>query len=555
VKKLALNLAALVGLVILVVGLAMAGKLASGLVAFTLFITFVYSIAALLLVVGTTQALRPVFAILLLVLAVASAFGLVLGGAAIGLSLLPLFVGAVLLYLWGGLYVIGMAPSFRRGGITLPFQIFGLVTISMFQIDRWGEVFDTIRRNKLRTVLTCISVAWGIFVLVVLLGLGQGLNNGIRKSFRKDAANAVYINAAKTSIPYGGYNINRRITFNNRDYDAARKIPGINHLGMQYFIHGGRFGGGEMKTTRGTKSNLFGVNAINSATYFLDTIDMVQGRFINEDDVANKRKTCVIGEPVRDYLFGHNTNTDAGDGGIDDPMGEWIDVGGVPFQVVGVYHSDNEESARQVYIPVSTAQLAFNGADRIGMIMFDVNPDVSIEQEGRIKREVIELLAASHQFSPDDKQAVHVFDTIEGFSNFQQFFNVISLFVIVIGLGTLAAGVVGVSNIMMIAVKERTKEIGVRKALGATPQSIIAMIVQEAVFLTSVAGLLGLSAGVVVLSALSSFIHTDMIDNPSIKIGTGIAAAVGLVIAGALAGFVPAKSAARVNPIETLRDQ
>jgi len=434
-------------------------------------------------------------------------------------------------------------------------QIFGLVFVSMFQIDRWGEVFDTIRRNKLRTVLTCVSVAWGIYVMVVLLGMGQGLNNGIRKSFKKDSANAVYINAAKTSIPFAGYNINRRITFNNRDYDAARKIPGIDHLGMQYFIHGGRFGGGEMKTTRGTKSNLFGVNAINSATYYLDTIDMVQGRFVNEDDVANKRKTCVIGEPVRDYLFGHNTNTDAGDGGVDDPMGEWIDVGGVPFQVVGVYHSDNEESARQVYIPVTTAQLAFNGADRIGMIMFDVKPGVSIEEEGQIKRQVIELLAASHQFSPDDKQAVHVFDTIEGFSHFQQFFSVISLFVIVIGLGTLAAGVVGVSNIMMIAVKERTKEIGVRKALGATPQSIIAMIVQEAVFLTSIAGLLGLSAGVVTLGAMAQFIHTDMIDNPSINISTGVAAAIGLVIAGALAGFVPAKSAARVNPIETLRDQ
>jgi putative ABC transport system permease protein len=204
---------------------------------------------------------------------------------------------------------------------------------------------------------------------------------------------------------------------------------------------------------------------------------------------------------------------------------------------------------------VSTAQLAFNGADRIGMIMFDVKPGVSIEEEGQIKRQVIELLAASHQFSPDDKQAVHVFDTIEGFSHFQQFFSVISMFVIVIGLGTLAAGVVGVSNIMMIAVKERTKEIGVRKALGATAQSIIAMIVQEAVFLTSIAGLLGLSAGVVTLGAMGKFIHTDMIENPSINISTGIAAAVGLVIAGALAGFVPAKSAAQVNPIETLRDQ
>lgn len=497
------------------------------------------------------------------------------GGGFLPLTLFTVFalIGA-LLWLIGG--AVGAdtpererhAPGFALRGELGPlyvelrpqsfvdvFQIFGLVFVSMFQLDRWGEVFDTIRRNKLRTVLTCVSVAWGIFVMVVLLGMGQGLNNGIRKSFRKEAANAVYISAAKTSIPYGGYNINRKITFNNRDYDAALKIDGIAHLGKQYFIRGGRFGGGEMKTSRGTKSNMFQANAINPATFYLDTLSLVEGRYINAEDLQLKRKTCVIGEPVRDYLFGHNTSTEVGDGGVDDPIGEWIVVGGVPFQVVGVYHDDNEESARQIYIPVTTAQLAFNGADKLGMLMFDVDPSVSIDQEGAIKRQVIEMLAASHQFSPDDKNAVRVFDTIEGFSKFQQFFNVISLFVVVIGLGTLAAGVVGVSNIMMIAVKERTKEIGVRKALGATPHSIIAMIVQEAVFLTSVAGLLGLSAGVVVLGGLSKYVHTEMIDNPSINIGTGIAAAVGLVIAGALAGFVPAKSAANVNPIETLRDQ
>ncbi|MEO8548390.1 MAG: ABC transporter permease [Kofleriaceae bacterium] len=509
-------------------------------------------------------------------LAISSLLGAIHGTGA-GFTPLLLFthiaLGGAVLWLFGGMVgadtpvkersagfalraQIGpLYAELRPGAIVDVFQIFGLVLVSMVQLDRWGEVFDTIRRNKLRTVLTCVSVAWGIFVMVVLLGMGQGLNNGIRQSFKKESANAVYISASKTSIPWAGYNIGRKITFNNRDYDAALSVEGISHLGKQFFIHGGRFGGGEMKTQRGTKSNAFGVNAINPATYYLDTLQLAEGRYINAEDVRLRRKTAVIGEPVRDYLFGHNTSTDAGDGGVDDPIGEWIVVGGVAFQVVGVYHDDNEESARQIYIPVSTAQLAFNGADRLGMVMFDVMPGTTIEEEGKIKRQIIEILAASHQFSPDDKQAVRVFDNIEGFSRFQQFFTVISLFVVVIGLGTLAAGVVGVSNIMMIAVKERTKEIGVRKALGATPRSIIAMIVQEAVFLTSVAGLLGLSAGVVVLGAMSKFVHTEMIQNPSINISTGIAAAIGLVIAGALAGFVPAKSAAQVNPIQTLRDQ
>ncbi len=442
----------------------------------------------------------------------------------------------------------------RPQGFISFFAIFVQVFLSMFSIDRWGEVFDTIKRNKLRTVLTCISVAWGIFVMVVLLGLGQGLNNGIRKSFRREAANGIYISASKTSMPYAGYGVGRKLTFNNRDYEAAKDVDGIEHLGAQYFIRGGRFGGGEMKVQKGTKSNMFGVNAVNPAAFFLSTSDMAQGRFLNDLDVRTLRKAAVIGEPVRDFLFGHADNNGHGDGAVDNPIGEWVVVGGVPFEIVGVFHDDNEENARQLYIPVSTAQLSFNGADRLGMLMFTVG-QADAEQAGVIKRKVIAQLAASHQFSPDDKQAVRVFDNVEGFAKFQSFFNVISLFVLVIGLGTLAAGVVGVSNIMMIAVKERTKEIGVRKALGATPQSIVAMIVQEAVFLTSIAGLLGLSAGVVFLGLLPSLIETELIDNPSINIAVGILAAVGLMVAGALAGFVPARSAAKVNPIETLRDQ
>ena len=471
-----------------------------------------------------------------------------------GFAFLPLLLVTLTVFVCALLYVIGSLPSVRPRGVFSLFGVFFAVIGSMFSLDRWGEVFDTIKRNKLRTVLTCVSVAWGIFVMVVLLGLGQGLNNGIRKSFRREAANGIYISASKTSLPFAGYGVGRKLTFNNRDYEAAKDVEGIDHLGEQYFIHGGRFGGGEMKTQKGTKSNLFGVNAVNPAAFYLSTSDISQGRFLNDLDIKLLRKACVIGEPVRDFLFGHADNNGHGDGTVDDPIGQWVVVGGVPFQVVGVFHDDNEETARQLYIPVSTAQLAFNGADRLGMLMFTVG-ESNAEQAAAIKRKVVAQLAASHQFSPDDKQAVRIFDNVEGFAKFQQFFNVISLFVLVIGLGTLAAGVVGVSNIMMIAVKERTKEIGVRKALGATPQSIVAMIVQEAVFLTSVAGLLGLSAGVVFLGILPKLIDTELIDNPSINIGVGVLAAAGLVVAGALAGFVPARSAAKVNPIETLRDQ
>ena len=207
-----------------------------------------------------------------------------------------------------------------------------------------------------------------------------------------------------------------------------------------------------------------------------------------------------------------------------------------------------------MYLPVSTAQLAFHGVDHLGMLELTVG-DANAEESKAISDKIVAQLAERHNFAPTDPQAARVHSNIEGFERFSMLFYMISAFVVVIGLGTLAAGVVGVSNIMMIAVKERTKEIGVRKALGATPQSIVAMIVQEAVFLTSVAGLLGLSAGVVFLGILPKLIDTELIDNPSINIGVGVLAAAGLVVAGALAGFVPARSAAKVNPIETLRDQ
>ena len=471
-----------------------------------------------------------------------------------GLAFAPLIIFAFVVIVGALLWLIGSIPAMRPRSAFAIFEVGFATLTSMFSIDRWGEVFDTIRRNKLRTALTAISVAWGIFVMIVLLGMGQGLNNGIRYSFRREAQNVVRINTGRTSIPFAGYNVGRKLTFQNRDYQAALTVPGIDHLDAQFFIKGGAFGGGEMKLQRGAKSNVFGVNAVTPDDFYTGGYEIVEGRYLNSTDIATLRKTVVIGAPVRDYLFGHGDNSGPGDGGVDDSIGQWIVIGGVAFQVVGVYTDQgSEEEERQVFIPVSTAQLAFNGADKLGQLTFTVGNSTSVEAKA-ITREVVGQLAASHQFSPDDPQAVRVFDNVEGFEHFSQFFTVISLFVLVIGLGTLAAGVVGVSNIMMIAVKERTREIGIRKALGATPVSIVAMIVQEAVFLTSIAGLLGLSAGVGFLSLIPHLIDTDMIRDPSVRVGVGILAAIGLVIAGALAGFIPARAAAKVNPVETLRD-
>ncbi len=414
----------------------------------------------------------------------------------------------------------------------------------MFSLDRWLEVLDTIRRNKLRTALTMISVAWGIFVLVFLLGLGRGLDKGLRNSFRREAMNGIYISANKTSVPFAGYDVGRKLVFDNRDFDRANTVKGIEHIAGQYYPKGGVFGGGEMKTQRGAKSNTFQLNAVHPDAYYLAQVAIDEGRFLDYGDLAQKRKSVVIGRPVRDFLFGK-----------EDPIGQWIVVGGVPFEVVGVFSKDgSEEEEREMYVPVSTAQLAFHGTDHLSMIELTVG-DANAAEAKVISDQIVAQLAERHNFAPTDPQAAHVHSNVEGYERFSALFMMISVFVIVIGLGTLAAGVVGVSNIMMIAVKERTKEIGVRKALGATPTSIIMMIIQEAVFLTSLAGLTGLSAGVALLGVIDSSVDSDFMKNPSIDLRIGVLATVGLVIAGALAGYFPARAAARVNPIQTLRDQ
>ncbi len=413
----------------------------------------------------------------------------------------------------------------------------------LFSLDRWTEVLVTIGRSKLRTTLTMISVAWGIFVLVALLGLGNGLDNGMRENFARDATNGVWISANKTSVAYGGYDVGRRLMFENADYLRAKQVPGIEYIAGQHYIGGQRWGS-SLVTKRGAKANSFELDAVHQDAIRLAAHTVVTGRFLTAADIMQHRKAAVIGQTVAQFLF---------DGA--NPIGEWIDIGSVPFQVVGVFTDPGgAEEERRIYIPVSTAQLAFNGGEKLGMLEFTVGAS-GPEQTQKIIDHIKGQLADRYNFDPSDRQAVRVQNNIEQFERFRQLFWMISAFIVVIGLGTLAAGVVGVSNIMMIAVKERTKEIGVRKALGATPNSIIFMIIQEAVFLTGVAGLLGLAAGVGASELIGYLKLTDFISNPSIDLKVGVGATIFLVIAGALAGYFPARAAAKVNPIHALRDQ
>ncbi|CAN5913941.1 ABC transporter permease [soil metagenome] len=447
------------------------------------------------------------------------------------------------------LLLIGLGLCVLAGIIWLVIALLRVMWVSivqwrdLFSLDRWTEVLVTIGRSKLRTALTMISVSWGIFVLVALLGLGNGLDNGMRENFARDATNGVWVSANKTSVAHGGYDVGRRLMFENADYQRAKKVPGIEYMAGQHFIGGQRWGS-SLVTKRGAKANSFELDAVHQDAIRLAAHTVTTGRFLTAADILQRRKSAVIGQTVAQFLFeGAN------------PIGEWIEIGSVPFQVVGVFTDPGgAEEERRIYIPISTAQLAFNGGEKVGMLEFTVG-QASPDETQKIIDQITGQLADRYSFDPNDRQAVRVQNNIEQFERFRKLFWMISAFIVVIGLGTLAAGVVGVSNIMMIAVKERTKEIGVRKALGATPNSIVFMIIQEAVFLTGVAGLLGLAAGVGASELIGYLKLTDFIANPSIDIKVGVGAAVFLVIAGALAGYFPARAAAKVNPIHALRDQ
>jgi putative ABC transport system permease protein len=414
----------------------------------------------------------------------------------------------------------------------------------MFSLDRWREILDTLWRNKLRTTLTALSMAWGIFMLVVLLGLGNGLQVGAEKGFQDDATNSVWMFGGQTSKPAKGLPIGRRIVMANRDVDAVDALDKVDHITGRFFMSGGHFRG-ELAVRAADKVSSFDVRAVHPGHLYLEKTIVVAGRYLNDRDIEARRKVAVIGIPVATFLFG-----------TPDVIGRWIEINRVSFQVIGVFDDEGGEGEqKKIYVPITTAQAAFNGADRVNQLMFTVG-DASVEEAKRITDEAIALLAEAHDFDPDDPQAVRVRNNVENFENFRKIFLMLDVFVTLMAGCAILAGVVGVSNIMLIVVRERTKEIGIRKALGATPLEIVGSIVQEAVFLTSVAGYFGLVAGVGLLTLIEELAPpNEMFGAPQVDLGVAVFATAILVVAGALAGFFPARQAAKVNPIVALRDE
>ena len=414
----------------------------------------------------------------------------------------------------------------------------------MFDIERWQEIFDTIRKNKLRTFLTGVSVASGIFILVILLALGQGMQNGISKEFEQDATNRVAVWSGVTSVEYKGLNPGRFIQMRNEDFDYLKEKfeDDIEFKSSIYRIWSGL---ASYKKENGS----YRIEGVYPDYQFIENASMTSGRFLNIDDHKHIEKVAVIGYRVQQDLFKK-----------EDPIGKTVKLSGINFKVVGVYTDPGgEREENRIFIPLSTSQRVFNGSNIVRNMGFTLKPkatfDETLATSEVFSEELQRILKQRHTIAPEDTSAINVFNTLTEVKRFFDLITMIKLFFWVVGICTIIAGVVGVSNIMLIIVKERTREIGIRKAIGAQPWSIIIMILHEAIFVTAIAGFTGLILGAGLLELVGPNIEVDYIVNPSVNFNVAISTVFILIFAGALAGFFPARRAAKIKPIVALRDE
>ncbi len=404
--------------------------------------------------------------------------------------------------------------------------------------EELGELFSLLWRNRLRTGLTALSVAWGIFMLVILLAAGRGLHEGVKADFKDDATNSLWINPGKTSLPFVGKPVGRDIVFDNGDVPALqRHIPGIERITGRFFPRG------TFSVRYREKSGTFDVRGCHPDHLHLEKTLLLSGRFINERDLRERRKVAVIGPEVKSTLFGDK-----------DPIGEFIEVGGANYRIVGLYTDEGEQGElRKIYVPISTAQLVYHGQDHIHQLMFTVASN-DVNESRALVDKTRQLLGQRHAFDPRDARAVRVHNNLEAYMKVTQVFDWIGAFVWLVGIGTLLAGMVGVGNIMLISVRERTVEFGIRKAIGATPAVILRSVLIEALLVTTGAGYLGLVVAAGVVEALAQIIpDNEYFTNPSVDFGAALGATLLLIVTGALAGLVPALRAARVKPAIAMR--
>lgn len=414
----------------------------------------------------------------------------------------------------------------------------------MFNLERWQEIFEAIAKNKLRTFLTGISVASGIFILVILLGVGKGLQNGIAKQFERDADGIIEVWSGTTTKEYKGMNPGRQIQFRNSDYDIS-----IQKFDNQLDKKASTYNFWDGLISHGKESGNYQYRGVYPDYGVIENVTIIEGRFINANDLKNTEKVAVIGLKIKQDIFKDK-----------EALGEEITINNINFKVIGVFTDPaGEREETRAYLPITTTQHAYGGGDKISNLFYILNKKATYEEalaaSTKFSTELNQLLKSKNIVAPDDDSAISVHNSIQDAKQFYDLNLYIRLFFWWVGICTIIAGVVGVSNIMLIIVKERTKEIGIRKALGASPLSIIGMILQESIFITSISGFVGLLMSLLLLELVGPQVKSDYFLNPSVDFGVALTTLVLLVLAGAIAGFFPAYRAAKIKPIVALRDE
>ncbi|KQB40625.1 ABC transporter permease [Flavobacterium aquidurense] len=421
----------------------------------------------------------------------------------------------------------------------------------MFKKDNWDEILQALTANVFRTVLTAFGVFWGIFILVILLAAGNGLENGVKKDFDGIATNTMFMWSQTTSKAYKGLPKVRKYDFRNSDVAALRAaLPDLLYVSPRNQL--GDFNGTN-NVVRGTKTSAFTIYGDYPELIKQQPMDIIKGRFINQQDIKERRKIAVIGKGVISELYGKE----------EEAVGTYIKVNGINFMVVGVYNSKRtggnaEQEQKNIFLPFTTFQQAFNYGDKVGWMAITSRDEVSITD---LKPKILEQIKILHSINPKDDRAVGNFDLYEQYNKVQSLFNILQIIAYFVGTLVLISGVIGISNIMLIVVKERTKEIGIRRALGATPGAIRGQILSESIFLTIISGMLGIAVATGVIAILNMILDSMppdsnmMFANPSVDLRVVFVALIILVGSGLLAGFIPAQTAINVKPVDALRTE
>jgi putative ABC transport system permease protein len=421
----------------------------------------------------------------------------------------------------------------------------------MFDKDRWQEIYSTLKSNKLRTFMTAFGVFWGIFMLIVMMGAGNGLENAVFDGFQDYATNSAFIWTRQTTMPYKGLPRGRWWLFDNDDMIALKdNIKEIDLLAPRVQPWAGETEGGN-NVVRGIKTASYTIVGDYPAFFRIDPVNLLQGREINDIDIKEKRKVAVIGNRVRDEMFEKG----------EDPIGEYIRIRGVYFQVVGVFEPKNKninfggDKEKTIIMPFTSLQVAYNLGDEVHYFAVTAKKNKSVAD---VEKRCMQVLAERNKVHPDDERAFGHFNLDKEFRKMSGLFTGIRTLIWIVGIGTLMAGVIGVSNIMLIVVKERTKEIGIQRSIGASPWRIISQIIMESVVLTASAGMFGMAIGAILLELLNYKLvnsggESDMFKNPGVDFNIAMTALIVLIAAGIFAGFIPARKAVSIKPVEALR--